>query len=367
MLTILGIRIAVWYEINENPDMTTTFRNKAGENVSGKISELLEKYNLEEIKSGLQKIVPGEKAVYVVSKEAPGDDFLPETDTFDTWFSSGQWPFVTMLKADSADKEYPQDISERIKEKLADADLYAKYFPTDFLDSMYDIMFFWIARMIMLSKYLTGGVPFKNVYFHGAITDKFGKKMSKSKGNVINPLEYIEKYGADALRMGIMVGGNTEGRMSPLDEDKVRGYRNFANKIWNIARYINMKETEIGSTDLSGFNQAEITKDEDKKIVEMTQNLIKTVTDNLEGYKFKLAGEAVYDFIWNNLANDYMENTKDRKDKKSLEVLKYAFVNALKLLHPFMPFITECVWADLHSEKDASSLAPLIISEWPKA
>ena len=349
--TIFGINIPVWYSIDKNPDMVVTFRDLSRNSVSGKISDLLKNHDLNIILQGLQKVIPGEKAIFEVNKVAPGENYLPETDTFDTWFSSGQWPLVTMLKADSS--------------KLEDSDLYKKYFPTAFLDSMYDIMFFWIARMIMLSKYLVNEVPFNDVYFHGMVTDKFGKKMSKSKGNVINPLEYIEKYGADALRMGIIVGGNTEGRSSPLDEDKVRGYRNFANKIWNITRYIDMKEAELGFFDLKNLDKSSIKLEANQKMVETIDILIKGVTQNIEAYKFKLAGEAVYDFIWNDLANDYMEKTKDQKDLESLAVLKYALITALKLLHPYMPFITECVWENLHAK--AEEFEPLIISDWPKA
>lgn len=349
--TIFGIRIPVWYSIEKNPDMVVTFIDDSGSTSSGKISNLLTKYSLEVIIKGLQKVIPGDKAVFEVSKDAPGENYLPETDTFDTWFSSGQWPLVTMLNPNSTDLEV--------------SDLYKKYFPTAFLDSMYDIMFFWIARMIMLSKYLVDEVPFKNVYFHGAITDRFGKKMSKSKGNVINPLDYIEKYGADALRMGIMVGGNTEGRLSPLDEDKVRGYRNFANKVWNITRYINMKEVELGYVDLNNFDKSEAKLEVNINMISAVDALITNVTQNLENYKFKLAGEAVYDFIWNDLANNYMEKTKDHKDMESLMTLKYSLMTSLKLLHPYMPFITECVWESLHS--DSKNFEPLIISKWPEA
>lgn len=359
--TIFGIRIPVWYPIDKNPDMVVTFRDLSGNSVSGKISDLLKNHNLNVILQGLQKVIPGEKAEFSVDKVAPGENYLPETDTFDTWFSSGQWPLVTMLNADSTHKEYPDDVNERIKAKLDESDLYSKYFSTDFLDSMYDIMFFWIARMIMLSKYITGKVPFKNVYFHGAITDKFGKKMSKSKGNVINPLDFINKYGADALRMGIIVGGNTEGRLSPLDEDKVRGYRNFANKIWNIARYINIKEAELGKIAPGVSLQAISTNSEDQRIINKSILLSKEVTRNLENYKFKLAGEAIYDFIWNDLANDYMEKTKDRSDAEALRTLKEVFMKALKLLHPFMPFVTECIWGDLNDKKTP----PILVSEWP--
>ena len=222
---------------------------------------------------------------------------------------------------------------------------------------MWDIMFFWIARMIMLSLYLTGKVPFKNVYFHGAVTDKSGKKMSKSSGNVINPMDFIEKYGADALRMGILVGGNTESKLTPLDEDKVRGYRNFANKIWNIARYI--KGREISD---EKFIKGSLTNEDDIELIKDLENLVKNVTKYLEKYKYKFAGDEIYEFIWERLANKYLESIKDRKDNEAIMTLRHVFLTSIQLLHPYMPFVTESAWQEL---KEDAKNNPIYKSEWP--
>ncbi len=334
--TVFGIRIPVWYPIDENPKMQVTFISFSKELVKGEIAGLLEKYSLEEIKLGIQKVLAPNDAEYIVSVESPGENYIPETDTFDTWFSSGQWPLTTT--------HYP------------DGDIHKKYFPTDLLDSAYEIMFFWIARMIVFSKYLTNKVPFKMVYFHGIVTDKFGKKMSKSKGNVVNPIEMTDKYGADALRMGIVVGGNTEAKFSPFDENQVRGYRNFANKIWNVARFIKMKEEELEAN-----TSRKDLLPEDQKIIEQVNELVIQVTKDLDRLKFKLAGDAIYHFIWDELASNYLEQIKDRKDKASLVTLKYCFLTSIKLLHPFMPFVTETVWKELNDE----DCPPLIITPWP--
>jgi len=222
----------------------------------------------------------------------------------------------------------------------------------------------------LFGLYLTGVVPFKNVYFHGAITDKHGKKMSKSKGNVINPLDFIEKYGADSLRMGILVGGNTSARYSPLDEDKVRGYRNFANKIWNVGRYfdIEIKNSKIKVQDLDK-NTILIGNDIDKNILNGLSNLTLNVTKYLEKYEFKFAGDILYDFIWNDFANTYLENTKSREDKETvLKIEFFVYTTCLKLLHPYMPFVTEAIWQELELGNIVveGSAKYLIISDWPQ-
>jgi valyl-tRNA synthetase len=335
--TVFGIRIPAWYEVNKetNPDIQVTFLTKNKEYKTGNVYELLDTFSLDEIKAGLQKVIAPANSKFVIQLEAPGENFLQETDTFDTWFSSGQWPMTTLGYPNGED--------------------FKKYYPTNLLDSGYDIMFFWIARMIMFGLYLAKDVPFKEVYFHGMVTDKSGQKMSKSKGNVINPMEFVDKYGADPLRMGIIVGGNTEARFTPLDEDKVRGYRNFANKIWNIARYIEMKG-EIKPLDLSHLQP------EDKGILEALDKLIPDVTDYLDNLKFKFAGEAVYEFVWDKLANTYLEAIKDRTDDQALAVLNHAFLTSLKLLHPFMPFITETVWQELKPQNESEMI---IVSKWP--
>ena len=209
--TVFGIRIPVWYEAQNN-GLFVVFLDKDKNSHEGNLDELLNSYELKEITAGLQKVIAPKNAKYIISRDFPEGNYIQETDTFDTWFSSSQWPLTTT--------KYPN------------GEDFKNFYPTSFMDSMWDILFFWIARMIMMGLYLTkelpngSQVPFKNVYIHGRINDEKGQKMSKSKGNVIDPLDFIDKYGADALRMGIIVGGNTSAKMTSLSEGKVKGYRN---------------------------------------------------------------------------------------------------------------------------------------------
>ncbi len=339
---VFGIRIPAWYNVKENPDLHVVFIDGKGVSHEGSISKLLAEFSLEEINRGTQKIIAPTKAMFVVSEESPGGDYIQETDTFDTWFSSGQWPLTTL--------KYPEHKD------------FKQFFPTSFMDSMWDILFFWIARMLMLSLYLTGEVPYKAVYIHGRITDEKGQKMSKSRGNVIDPIDFVEKYGADALRMGVLVGGNTSAKNTSLSEDKVRGYRNFANKIWNMARFMNlMFEDHQGKVFLEVQKAADLNS-EDQEILSGLGKLVEKVTEDLEGYRFADAGDAIYHFMWHELADKYIEQVKGREDKEvALGVLRYVFTECLKLLHPYMPFVTEKIWQYIPE----STGEPLIISSWP--
>jgi valyl-tRNA synthetase len=340
---VFGIRIPAWYDVKENPDLYVLFIDKSGRSHEGEISYLMEGYSLEEIEQGMQKLIAPLHSKYQISKERPGPNFIQETDTFDTWFSSGQWPLTTLGYPDGED--------------------FKKFFPTSFMDSMWDILFFWIARMIMFSLYLTGEVPYKNVYIHGRISDDSGKKMSKSKGNVIDPIDYVEEYGADALRMGVLVGGNTSAKNTSLSQDKIRGYRNFANKIWNMARFMNMMWAEHGrGTDLLAYEKTEKHTQQDKAILSGLHKLEKDVTERLEKYIFHEAGDAIYHFIWHELADKYIEYVKDSENKEiSLGILRHVFMSCLKLLHPYMPFVTEKIWKYV-PENDQG---PLIVADWP--
>jgi len=342
---VFGIRIPAWYNVHETPNLYTLFLDKNGRTHDGNISYLMEGYGLEEIKDGLQKIIAPLDAKYIISRESPGPDFIQETDTFDTWFSSGQWPLTTL--------GYPE------------GEDFKKYFPTSFMDSMWDILFFWIARMIMFSLYLTGEIPFKDVYIHGRITDEHGKKMSKSKGNAIDPIDIVEKYGSDSLRMGVLVGGNTAAKNTSLSEDKVRGYRNFANKIWNMTRFMNMEfERFSGEVDMDAAQKTGEHTEQDKQILEGLNSLIKGVTENLENYRFNEAGDAVYHFIWHELADKYIEHIKRSENKNiSLGIFRYVLMTSLKLLHPYMPFVTEKVWQYMPDNNEG----PLITADWPTA
>lgn len=342
---VFGIKIPAWYNVKNNPDIYVVFLDKKGNSHEGRVGDLLKSHRLEEIENGLQKLIAPLNAKFEISAEKPGPQHIQETDTFDTWFSSGQWPLTTL--------NYPN------------GEDFKKFFPTDFMDTMWDILFFWIARMIMFSLYLTDEVPYKNVFVHGRLNDEKGRKMSKSKGNVIDPIDFVEKYGSDSLRMGILVGGNMSAKNTSLSEDKVRGYRNFANKIWNMARFMNIMFDKFDEkVDLKAHKNEEAHTNQDKDILEGLEKIIKDTTNNLEKYNFKEAGEGLYHFIWHKVADEYIEHVKDSENKKtSLGVLRYVFMQCMKLLHPYMPFTTEKIWEYIPENNEG----PLITADWPSS
>jgi len=264
-----------------------------------------------------------------------GSKMVADTDTFDTWFSSGQWPFATLGYPDGED--------------------FQNFYPTDVMETGSDIIFFWVARMVMLGLYRTGQVPFKTVYLHGMVRDNKGTKMSKSKGNVINPIEVAEKYGADALRMALVVG-NTPGTAMALAEDKIKAYKHFANKLWNISRFI-----------LSYAPDAVDAPSEDSILKEF-QELCQEVTTDLDNYRFHLASEKIYHYVWHRLADEILEESKailtnpgDVADSRRA-TLRLILADSLKLLHPFMPFVTEEIW---QIGKFSANNSLLLVESWP--
>jgi len=218
-----------------------------------------------------------------------------------------------------------------------------------------EIIFFWVARMIMLGLYATKKIPFKNVYLHGLVLDAKGQKMSKSKGNVINPLDLTDKYGTDAFRIGLVVG-NTPGTSLALDENRVKGYRNFANKIWNASRFVLL---QIGNS------KFQITKykinPRDKKILNNLNKLTKEITELMDDFKFYRAAEKIYHYFWHDFCDKIIEDYKKSKVSQYslLEILK----TTLKLLHPFMPFVTEEIYQKLPLKNKKKFL---MIESWPK-
>jgi len=209
-------------------------------------------------------------------------------------------------------------------------------------------------------------VPFETIHMHSRVVDKFGKKMAKSKGNVINPIEMVDKYGADALRFSL-VYGIAPGSDIVASDDKVRAMRNFANKIWNIARFIEMnteaKNIPWYTNDLKGSTGS------DKEMVNKLNELIKLVTDSLDKYRFSMAAEGLYEFIWHEFADKYIEDSKERirnGDLAVLSVLRHVLFNSLKLLHPFMPFVTEAIWQELGKGNREREKVGLIVSQWPE-
>ncbi len=272
-----------------------------------------------------------------------GGKVKQDEDTLDTWFSSALWPFSTLGWPDNT--------------------LDLKYFyPTSTLVTGYDIIFFWVARMIFSGLEYTGKAPFNTVLFHGIVRDSQGRKMSKSLGNGIDPLEEIEKYGADALRFTLATG-NTPGNDMRYSAERVEASRNFANKLWNAARFVLMN---LGEDEPAPYVPENLEL-EDKWVLSKFNNLVKEVTDNLEKYEIGLAVSKLYDFIWDVYCDWYIELTKvrlnsDDEQKKATAkgVLVYILSNTLKLLHPFMPFITEEIWQALPHEGNS-----IMISEWP--
>lgn len=345
---VWGIRIPCWYRVDTrtrehaNTKIQVTFLNKEGESVSGQVRELLKEYELLEIREGLQTLIAPSGAKPTVQSEAPGENYLPETDTFDTWFSSGHWPLVTL--------HYPE------------GEDFKKFYPTSVLETGWEIIRFWVSRMIMFGIYLTGKPPFEYVYLHGLVRALDGRKMSKSLGNVINPEEYVEKYGVDALRMGL-ISGTANGKDFAFPKDKVIAYRNFANKLWNMARFYLMMEEKSGAERVWYREiEAEELKEEDQEIVKRLEETIEETNKQMDKFRFAQAAEAIYHFMWDEVASDYLEKVKEREDKKTaLSVLLYVLHNGLKLLHPFMPYVTEAIWQELPRKYDKM----LIVSKWP--
>jgi valyl-tRNA synthetase len=235
------------------------------------------------------------------------------------------------------------------------------------METGYDILPFWVIRMLMLGIYATGRVPFEKILLHGLVRDKFGEKISKSKGNVINPIEMAQKYGADALRMGLIWGTLVDNDIA-LSEDNIRGQRNFSNKIWNIGRF--MKIT-FDNTNLSvPFYPEKIRGKlhaDDKEILRKLKNVGKLVTKSLDGFRLSEVAETLYKFVWNDIADTYLEKIKERQDKEvSLAVFRHVYFSALKLLHPLMPFVTESIWNELKVLRKNPDQV-LISSPWPNS
>ncbi len=272
-------------------------------------------------------------------------DIRQDEDTLDTWFSSALWPFSTLgWPRDTADMRY--------------------FYPTNVLVTAYDIIFFWVARMIFSGIEHTGKAPFSFVYIHGLVRDAQGKKMSKSLGNGIDPLEIIDEYGTDALRYALVIG-NSPGNDLRFSTEKASAGRNFANKIWNAARFVLMNfdnDPDFSAVSEAGFNTA------DKWILERVNSLVKDVSENFDRFETGMALQKIYAFIWEEFCDWYIELVKprlyDRESSGRLEaqyVLNYVLCKALKLLHPFMPFITEEIYGSLiHGDES------IMISEWPQ-
>ncbi|HET8709625.1 MAG TPA: valine--tRNA ligase [Candidatus Saccharimonadales bacterium] len=264
--------------------------------------------------------------------EKDGKTYRRDPDVFDTWFSSSSWPYATL--------NYPEgDFKE--------------FYPLALMETGFDILMPWVSRMLMLGLYITGEVPFKNVYLHGLILDEHGQKMSKSKGNVVNPMQIVDTYGSDALRMGVITGMSA-GNNQPFGVPKVVGARNFCNKLWNIARFIEALELPEGQG-----NKIEPRSAADHWIVHELAQLQRELEYDLDNYRFSEAYEKLYHFIWDDLADWYLETSKAAPN---VALLRQILRDVLVLTHPFAPFVTETIWQTLDWTGDSL----LATTEWPK-
>ncbi len=291
--------------------------------------------------------------VYVGLEKPEGEGWMQDEDTLDTWFSSALWTFSTL--------GWPENVEEKGGEIVKKGDL-AVYHPTSVLETGYDILFFWVARMIIMTTYHLGEIPFKTVYLHGMIRDRKGQKMSKSKGNGIDPIEMIEKYGADALRLSL-ISNIAPGGDIKIYEEKIKGNRNFINKLWNIARFILMKINEKGTKPSINIDREKLTLS-DKWILTNLHHLIQKSTQNLEKYNLSYPIEGIYEFTWHQFADWYLEISKFEENKEN--ILLYILYHILKLAHPYLPYITEHIWQIL-KEKNLIDEDMLIVASWPEA
>ncbi len=354
---IWGHRIPAWYVLDGTPQAVVSFVDQDKQIQSGFWKDLKGKFSFDLIKSGLQSLtVPADTKFYLSENEANehGQYVLQETDTFDTWFSSGQWPYSTL--GWSPDGRHSPD--------------FEYFYPTTVLDTMWDILFFWVARMIMMGIYVTGQVPFRVAHMHSRVLDGKGQKMSKSKGNVINPIDIVNNYGADALRLALVIGV-APGSDIALSDDKVRSQRNFINKIWNASRFVLFhldqfvvdNPQNITSLSPANFQKSQLKSKEDKEIIDKLDKLICSVTKNFNSYHFGLASESLYQFFWHDFCDLYLESVKSRS-QEALPVLVYVLITSLKLLHPFAPYVTETIYQILGPKLN---LEPLLLakSPWP--
>jgi len=334
-----GHRIPVWYVFDSNQEV-----DEAGSAVSDKY--VVARNDMEALETA--------KALY-------GQDIVlrQEEDVLDTWFSSSLWPFSTLGWPDATSKDL------------------MKYYPTSVMETGHDILFFWVARMMMMGIEFTGVAPFHTIYLHGLVRDEKGRKMSKSLGNVVDPVETIEQYGADSLRYTLATG-TSPGQDLNLSLDRVNGSRNFTNKIWNISKFVlfslDQKNVTPGTESWDNLSSVSLDADEisrlslpERWIVSRLHETIDQSTRAHDNYDFGDAGRLLYDFIWSDLADWYVEISKSRlysennqASETTMKVLVYVLQNTLKLAHPFMPFITEELWQAIPNNADA-----LIAADWP--
>jgi len=352
-----GHQIPVWYR-REISKSKLQFSNKNNNDQKSKI-------DIEDIYVGV---------------EPPKDieNWVQDEDVLDTWFSSALWPFSTLGWPNSATASLGKP------SKTPDFDY---FYPTSVMETAYDILPFWVNRMIMMGLELTGQIPFKTVYLHGMVRDEQNRKMSKSLGNALDPLDLIPKYGTDALRMALVVG-STPGQDMAIGEPKIKGYRNFSNKIWNASRFVILRVTNgdlqtgnIGDEKIENIAiDKKILTKSDKEILRRHAEVINSVTKKLDEFKFSQAGEEMYEFFWHQFCDDYIEIAKEQLNSKmdheqnepqkidvsenTKKILIKILSESLILMHPFIPFVTEAVWQELRKANPELSES-IMISNWP--
>jgi len=332
-----GHRIPVWYKVNaEGRESTLGYKV----NAEGRESTLGYKVNAEGRESTREQ--KGDEIK--VQIESPGTDWVQDQDVLDTWFSSGLWTFTTL--------GWPEETDDL-----------KNYHPTTIIETGYDILPFWVARMILMSGFFLGQVPFKTIYFHGLVRDGQGRKISKSLGNNIDPVDMAEKYGMDAVRVSLIMG-TAPGTDSRISEEKIRGYKHFANKLWNISRFVleNTTDFEI-ETKLTTA---------DENLRQQFNEVITEVSSDINNHQLHLAGEKIYHYIWDIYAAQILEDSKAifrGEDAEGIasrkKLLLGIFVDSLKILHPFMPFVTEAVWQNIPEKLKMNDSKLLMVAKWP--
>jgi valyl-tRNA synthetase len=365
-----GHRIPVWYKKIEDKEADTSFGgapHPTGDSVESCLAE--DGANFQQTNSRTRrKIVSADLAkedIYCGIEPPNGDGWIQDEDTLDTWFSSGLWTFSTLGWPEKTD-----DLKN--------------YHPTTILETGSDILFFWVARMILMSTYLLNKVPFKTVYLHGLVRDTKNRKISKSLGNNIDPLDMITKYGADAVRMSLIVGVGP-GNDSKIDEQKIKAYKLFSNKLWNIARFIFENTTgEVPSSEylvpsidnhdsVLGTRNLELYYTEiDLAHLKRLDELISEITKEMDEYKFYIVAEKLYHYAWHELADKILEESKkifkegtDEEKKSRRQLLLHTLDKLLRSLHPFMPYITEEIWNDMPTQDNGKGKSLLMVEEWP--
>ena len=327
------------------PDSSTEEYKKTMESFPG-FKERLKKYGVWAFELKNDTISGSgnkDQEIYIGMNPPEGKNWIQDPDTLDTWFSSGMWTFSTL--------GWPRNFKDNKKS----GDL-KKFHPTQILETGYEILTLWVSRMVMMSLFALNEIPFEKVYLHGMVLDKHGKKMSKSKGNGIDPLDVIKKFGADSVRLTMLIG-NTPGNDVKISEEKIESFRNFTNKLWNISRYI--IQNFQPNSDLK-INTKKLTFVDKWILIEM-KNLITNINNDLANHRFSQAGERLKDFTWNSFADWYLEVSKFEKNKKEKSIiLNIILKDLLKLWHPFIPFVTENIWGKMENKN------LIMIEKWPE-